>query len=123
NAKTFEEAKHVANTIATSALVKTALYGQDANWGRILCAVGYSGIENVDPTKVNLTFIPSDGTAPLELLKCGEPIEFSEERALEVLKHEDIYVKLDLGVGNESAKMYTCDFSHEYVSINADYRS
>ncbi|KAG0277378.1 hypothetical protein BGZ95_006059, partial [Linnemannia exigua] len=64
-APSFEAAKTVASTIATSSLVKTALYGQDANWGRILCAVGYSGVKEIDPTKVTVSFIPQDQSEPL----------------------------------------------------------
>ncbi|KAI8323372.1 hypothetical protein GQ54DRAFT_113640 [Martensiomyces pterosporus] len=122
-ARTFADAKQVAATIATSSLVKTAFYGQDANWGRILCAVGYSGIP-IDTSKVNLTIHPGDSSAPMSLVKGGEPqLPVDEERASEILKLEDVLVRVELGLGAETARMYTCDLSHDYVSINADYRS
>ncbi|KAL1922105.1 uncharacterized protein VTP21DRAFT_10747 [Calcarisporiella thermophila] len=121
-ANTFENAKKIASTISTSALVKTALYGQDANWGRILCAVGYSDVP-VDPTRVSVSFVPTDQSPPLKLLVRGEPEAVDEERASEILKMEDLEILVELGQGNEEATMWTCDFSHEYVSINADYRS
>ncbi|CAG8433705.1 10415_t:CDS:2 [Diversispora eburnea] len=120
---TFDEAKKVASTIATSALVKTALFGQDANWGRILCAVGYSGVSSIIPNKVSVSFIPIDGSAPLKLLTLGEPENVDEVRALEILKMEELEIRVELGIGNEEAKMWTCDFSYDYVKINADYRT
>ncbi|KAJ3327722.1 hypothetical protein HDU76_011246 [Blyttiomyces sp. JEL0837] len=122
-AKTFEEAKHIASTIATSPLVKTAIYGRDANWGRIICAVGYSGIENLDPSKVNMHFGTRDNSKVLHLFKDGAPFQIDEEVAEKILECEDVKIKVGLGRGDAVAKMYTCDFSHEYISINADYRT
>lgn len=114
DANSFEDAKQVASTIARSPLVKTALYGRDANWGRILCATGYSGVEGVVPEKTNVSFIPTDGSSELKLLVNGEPENVDEERASEILAMEDleILVSLGTGKGGESA-YYTCDFSHE----------
>ncbi|KAJ1953575.1 glutamate N-acetyltransferase, partial [Dipsacomyces acuminosporus] len=101
----------------------TAFYGQDANWGRILCAVGYAGIP-IDTSKVNLTLHPGDNSKAMCLVKGGEPqLPVDEERASEILKLEDVLVRVELGLGSESARMYTCDLSHDYISINADYRS
>ncbi|KAF9403987.1 hypothetical protein BGZ94_004429 [Podila epigama] len=122
-APTFEAAKTVASTIATSSLVKTALYGQDANWGRILCAVGYSGVQGIDPKKVSVSFVPMDKSEPLKLLVNGEPEQVNEERASEILKMEDLEIRVELNVGQEATSYWTCDLSHEYISINADYRS
>ncbi|KAF9162991.1 hypothetical protein DFQ26_003052 [Actinomortierella ambigua] len=122
-APSFEAAKTVASTIATSSLVKTALYGQDANWGRILCATGYSGVKEIDPKKVSVSFVPTDGSTPLKLLVNGEPEKVDEERASEILKMEDLEIRVDLGLGQEATAYWTCDLSHEYISINADYRS
>ncbi|KAG0348124.1 hypothetical protein BG004_006027 [Podila humilis] len=122
-APTFEAAKTVASTIATSSLVKTALYGQDANWGRILCAVGYSGVKDIDPKKVSVSFIPMDKSEPLKLLVNGEPEQVDETRASEILKMEDLEIRVELNLGNEATSYWTCDLSHEYISINADYRS
>ncbi|KAJ3050379.1 hypothetical protein HK097_008670 [Rhizophlyctis rosea] len=122
-ARSFEEAKHIASTVATSPLVKTAIYGKDANWGRIVCAVGYAGVPIV-PERVNLHFGPGDGTLDaLHLFKDGAPFDVNEEKAAAILEKEDLVIRIDLGLGSAKAQMYTCDFSHEYVSINADYRS
>ncbi|KAL1412165.1 Arginine biosynthesis bifunctional protein ArgJ, mitochondrial [Vanrija albida] len=129
NAPSFDIANKVAKSVANSALFKTAMYGQDANWGRILCAVGYTDIPEgtVDPTKVSVQFIPAGklkGEAPLKLLKNGEPEpEIDEARASVILAEEDLEVLIDLGAGSAESKVWTCDFSHEYVTINGDYRS
>ncbi|ANB11097.1 glutamate N-acetyltransferase [Sugiyamaella lignohabitans] len=123
DALNFADAKQVASSIATSSLVKTALYGKDANWGRILCATGYAGVP-VEPFKTSVSFIPTDGTAELKLLVNGEPEQVDEERASEILALEDLEIKVSLGTGGgASAKFWTCDLSHEYVTINGDYRS
>src|SRR5690348_14954159 len=84
-ANSHAEAKKICSTIATSPLVKTALYGQDANWGRILCATGYSGVQSIIPSKVSVSFIPADNTAPLKVLTLGEPENVDETRASEIL--------------------------------------
>jgi len=124
DATSFEDAKQVASTIARSPLVKTALYGRDANWGRILCATGYSGVNGVVPEKTNVSFIPTDGSTPLCLLVNGEPEIVDEERASEILAMEDLEIQVSLGTGGgKEAAYYTCDFSHEYVTINGDYRT
>lgn len=123
DAKTFEDAKQVASTIATSPLVKTAIYGKDANWGRILCATGYSGVP-VEPSKTNVSFIPNDGSEPLKLLVNGEPENVDEARASQLLDEEDVNILVTLGTGGgQSTEFWTCDFSHEYVTINGDYRT
>ncbi|CAM0141964.1 unnamed protein product [Umbelopsis sp. WA50703] len=121
-ASTFEAAKKAASHISTSMLVKTALFGQDANWGRICASLGHSGIE-VDPSKVSVAFVPADGSPKLDLMVTGEPENVDETRAAQILKMEDLNIQVDLGLGKESAKFWTCDLSYEYVSINADYRS
>ncbi len=126
-------ARQIASSIARSPLVKTALYGKDANWGRILCATGYSlisapgqpinEVEEIVPEKTNVSFVPADGSAELKLLVNGEPEAVDEERAAEILKMEDLEIVVRLGTGQEEAKYWTCDFSHEYVTINGDYRT
>ncbi|KAL1734220.1 arginine biosynthesis protein ArgJ [Schizophyllum commune] len=126
NAPTYEDAHKIASKISTSALVKTALFGEDANWGRVLAATGSVPLSNgaaIDTTKVNVTFIPSDGTARLPLLVNGEPEKVDEDRAKEILSLEDIEVEVDLGLGSQEAKYWTCDLSYDYVKINGDYRS
>ncbi|AWU74751.1 glutamate N-acetyltransferase/amino-acid acetyltransferase [Pichia kudriavzevii] len=123
NAKNDEEAKQAANSVSNSALVKTAMFGKDANWGRILCAIGYSEID-VEPTKTNVSFVPSDGSAELKLLVNGEPQLVDENRASEILEHEDLEIAIDLGLeGKGECTFWTCDLTHDYVTINGDYRS
>lgn len=104
-APTFEGARHIASTISRSSLVKTALNGEDANWGRILCAVGYSnppGFE-IDPTRVSVSFVPTDGSQALPLLIKGEPERVDESRASEILAMEDLEILIDLGMGEQEA--------------------
>ncbi|KAI9888959.1 MAG: hypothetical protein M1814_006137 [Vezdaea aestivalis] len=125
---TREDAKAVASTIARSPLVKTALYGKDANWGRILCATGYADAPGVWPDSVSVSFVPTDGSEALKLLVNGEPERVDEERAAEILAFEDLEILVDLGggesgMGIEEAVYWTCDFSHEYITINGDYRT
>ncbi|KAF2715375.1 Arginine biosynthesis bifunctional protein ArgJ beta chain [Pleomassaria siparia CBS 279.74] len=124
-AKSYEDAKRVASTIARSPLVKTALYGKDANWGRILCATGYAeGVDSIIPEETSVSFVPSNGSAELKLLVKGEPEQVDEERASQILKEEDLTIVVRLSEKfDESAVMWTCDFSHEYVTINGDYRT
>ncbi|KAK9458844.1 arginine biosynthesis protein ArgJ [Lipomyces oligophaga] len=123
DAKSYEEAKKIAETIATSSLVKTALYGEDANWGRITAAIGYSNVE-VNPDTTSVSFVPVDGSAELKLLINGEPEIVDEFRASEILAQEDLIIRVSLGTGlGHSARYWTCDLTHEYVTINGDYRS
>ena len=113
---TFEEARQIGRTIATSPLVKTALFGRDANWGRVLCAAGYSGVQ-FDPSQASLWF------GDLQLLKDGTPMGVDEERALEILSEQEILITFTLQHGSANATIWTCDFSFDYVSINAEYRT
>ncbi|KAI9464469.1 arginine biosynthesis bifunctional protein ArgJ beta chain [Lactarius psammicola] len=127
-ASSYEDAHKIASRISTSALVKTALYGEDANicvsWGRVLAATGSVPLSApLDPTRVNVSFVPTDGSPVLPLLVSGEPENVDEVRAKEILSAEDLEVRVELGLGSESAKYWTCDFSYEYVRINGDYRS
>ena len=125
NARSYTDAKRVASTIARSPLVKTALYGKDANWGRILCATGYAeGVDSVVPEETSVSFIPTDGSAELKLLVRGEPEAVDENRAAEILESEDLEILVKLSeTAGEEAVYWTCDFSHEYVTINGDYRT
>jgi len=113
-----EEALKVAYAVAQSPLVKTAFYASDPNLGRILCAVGYAGIADLDVSRTRLwlgdTLVASDG---------GRHPEYTEEDGQRVMKEAEIVVRIALGRGAHTETVYTCDFSHEYVSINADYRS
>jgi glutamate N-acetyltransferase/amino-acid N-acetyltransferase len=122
-ASSFESAQVVAKSIANSALFKTAMHGEDANWGRILCAVGYAG-EPVDPARAQLWFVhPTDESKSMQLVQDGQPLPLDEKAASALLKLQEITVRVKLGVGNAKHTMWTCDFSKEYVEINADYRS
>jgi glutamate N-acetyltransferase/amino-acid N-acetyltransferase len=109
-------AERVGRTIATSPLVKTAFYGEDANWGRIIAAAGYSG-EDVDGDKMSLWF------GGVHVFANGTPTQYSEQEATAAMKPRDVAVRLDLGLGDAGATIWTCDFSHEYVTINGKYRT
>ncbi|KAG9019199.1 hypothetical protein FRB90_005274 [Tulasnella sp. 427] len=124
-ATSYTDAHKIASTVSTSTLLKCALYGEDANWGRILCAVGYTSSLStpIDPTKISLSFIPADGSEHLKLLTKGEPEIVDEVRAKQILEQEELEIRIELGLGKENAQYYTCDLSHEYVTINGDYRS
>lgn len=134
NSPCYESARRIASTIARSPLVKTALYGRDANWGRILCAIGYTeGVTpgTVVPERTSVSFRPVDGSPILKLLVNGEPEAVDETRASAILQSEDLEIVVDLGGGEkgeagrggEEAVYWFCDFSHEYVTINGDYRT
>ncbi|KAF2488617.1 Arginine biosynthesis bifunctional protein ArgJ beta chain [Lophium mytilinum] len=125
NAASYTDAKRVASTIARSPLVKTALYGKDANWGRILCATGYAeGVDSVVPDQTSVSFVPTDGSPELKLLVRGEPEAVDEARAAQILEAEDLEILVRLSEKKgEEAVYWTCDFSHEYVTINGDYRT
>jgi glutamate N-acetyltransferase / amino-acid N-acetyltransferase len=112
----FAEARQGARVIATSSLVKTAIYGADANWGRVLAAIGRSGID-LDPGRIGLWF------DDLQLVADGTPLPYAEADAHATLTKPEVTITVDLGLGHETATVWTCDLSHDYVSINADYRT
>ena len=116
-----EAAVRVAKTIATSLLVKTALAGGDPNWGRVLAAAGRAGLE-LDPSRLAL-WIGSERLGELQLVEAGEAADWEEADAKTILAGAEITMRLDLGLGEASATVWTCDLTHEYVSINADYRT
>lgn len=120
NAKTEEIAKTCAKSVIRSPLVKTAMFGSDANWGRVLCALGYAGAD-IDVTKIDVSFVSRKG----EIFVCrnGAGIEFSEEKAKEILLEDEITIKVDLNDGEFSATAYGCDLTYDYVKINGDYRT
>lgn len=119
-AKTWNEAAVLSKSIISSNLVKTAVFGNDANWGRILCAMGYSGVD-FDPYKVDLTIESEDGS--LQLVKDGMSADYSEEFATKILSAKEVKAIVDMKQGTASATAWGCDFSYDYVRINADYRS
>lgn len=111
-----EDAKKIAKSIVGSSLVKTAVYGADANWGRIIAAVGYSG-PKIDPNTIDISL------GSLQMLKNSEPVAFSEEEATAYLKNDEIIISVDLHYGDGEGKAWGCDLTYEYVRINASYRS
>ena len=119
-ADTLQTAKTVAKSVICSSLLKAAMFGADANWGRVLCAIGYSKAD-VDVTKVDVSFKSAKG----EILVCkgGAGVEFSEEKAKEILLQRDIDILVSLGDGEYSAKAWGCDLTYDYVKINGDYRT
>jgi glutamate N-acetyltransferase / amino-acid N-acetyltransferase len=116
NAPSIEIARQVAKSVIGSNLVKTAIYGADANWGRILCAVGYSGAA-INPNVVDVYL------GEIQVVKGSFPAVYSEEEATEYLKGENIHVVVDLNDGTATARGWGCDLTYDYVKINASYRS
>lgn len=113
-------AKTVAKSVICSSLTKAAMFGADANWGRVLCAIGYSGAD-VDVTKVDVSFTSAKGTIPV--CKEGSGIEFSEEIAKEILLEKEIIINVGLNCGDCASTAWGCDLTYEYVKINGDYRT
>ena len=120
NALTKEDAKTMAKSVVCSSLTKAAIYGHDANWGRILCAMGYSGAE-FDPELVDIYFESTCGR--LQIVKDGRADDYSEEEATKILSEDHVIAICDCKQGTFNATAYGCDLTHEYVNINADYRS
>lgn len=120
NALTKEDAKTMAKSVVCSSLTKAAIYGHDANWGRILCAMGYSGAE-FDPELVDIYFESACGR--LQIVKDGRADDYSEEEATKILSEDHVIAICDCKQGIFNATAYGCDLTHEYVNINADYRS
>ena len=119
-AKTQADAKTIAKSVVTSNLVKTAMFGEDANWGRVLCAMGYSGV-SFDPQKVDIIYESKKGS--ITLMKQGVPIVFDEEKAADILSADEIIVHIMMGEGTAKATAWGCDLSYDYVKINGDYRT
>lgn len=119
-AKDTDTAKTVAKAVICSSLTKAAMFGADANWGRVLCAIGYSGAD-VDVNKVDVSFVSVAG----EILVCkdGAGVDFSEEVAKKILLEHDITIKIDLNSGSGEATAWGCDLTYDYVRINGDYRT
>ena len=118
--KDWHTAKTVAKSVICSSLFKAAMFGADANWGRVLCAIGYSGAD-VDVTKIDVSFTSEKGT--VEVCKDGAGIPFSEETAKEILLCDEIKVNVALNDGDASAVARGCDLTYDYVKINGDYRT
>ena len=110
------DARKAARSVAASALVKTAMFGADANWGRILCALGYSGAE-LDQDRVDLWI------GPIQLMQAGAPVPFDEDATLQILTQKEVVIRADLHLGDGTATAWGCDFSYDYVKINGSYRT
>ena len=119
-AKDKAAAKTVAKSVICSSLLKAAMFGADANWGRVLCAIGYSGAD-VDVTKVGVSFESAKGT--IEVCRDGAGVDFSEEKAKEILLEDEIDILITLGDGDGSTTAWGCDLTYDYVKINGDYRT
>lgn len=119
-ARTKEQAVLLSKSIITSNLTKAAIFGHDANWGRILCAMGYSGAR-FDPEKVDLYFESAAGR--LKIIENGLALDYSEEEAGRILSEPKVTATADIKMGNQSATAWGCDLTYDYIKINADYRS
>lgn len=119
-AETKQQAKTLAKSVICSNLTKTAVAGHDANWGRILCAMGYAGVE-FEPEKTDLFIQSSAGE--MKLVENGMALDYSEEKATEILSQTEVSIVADIKLGAEKATAWGCDLTHGYIDINADYRS
>ena len=120
HADTLENARILAKSVITSSLTKAAVFGKDANWGRILCALGYSGAQ-FDPENCDLYF--GEGDDRILIFTDGSAADYSEEKATELLSGEKVVITADMHMGEEQATAWGCDLTYDYVTINADYRS
>ncbi|MCC5911247.1 MAG: bifunctional ornithine acetyltransferase/N-acetylglutamate synthase, partial [Clostridiaceae bacterium] len=120
NSKSFCDAQMIVKSILNSNLVKTAFFGEDANWGRIMCSIGYSSAEfQADKVQVFL----KGGHQTVQIVESGQGTDVQQEEVEKILKHKDIYVLVDLNAGVEKTKGWGCDLSYDYVKINGSYRS
>lgn len=119
-AKDKNQARTIAKSVVCSSLTKAAVFGHDANWGRILCAMGYSGAQ-FDPEVVDIWLESKAGT--IKIVENGIATNYSEETATKILSEEEVIAKMDIKEGNETATAFGCDLTYEYVKINGDYRS
>ena len=119
-AESKEQAVTLSKSVVTSSLVKAAIYGHDANWGRILCAMGYSGAQ-FDPEQVDLFFESAAGK--IQIIENGVAVNYSEEEATRILSEPEVTAIADVKMGDATATAWGCDLTYDYVKINADYRS
>ena len=119
-AKTEEQAENISKSVISSTLTKAAIFGCDANWGRVLCAMGYSG-EDFDPEKVDVTFASDAG----EILVCqqGRGLDFDEDMAKKILTEDEVDIDITMAEGDESCTCWGCDITYDYIKINGDYRT
>lgn len=116
NAETTDDAKIIAKSIVGSSLVKTMVFGTDANWGRVIAAAGYSGVD-INPNTIDMS------VGPITLLKDSEPVNFSEEEATAYLENDTVKIIVDVKLGDQDGKAWGCDLTYDYVKINASYRT
>ncbi|MDR1773425.1 MAG: bifunctional ornithine acetyltransferase/N-acetylglutamate synthase, partial [Clostridioides sp.] len=119
-AKTQEQALNIAKTIVSSTLVKTAMFGSDANWGRVLCSIGYSG-EDVDISKIDIIFESMKGY--VQVCSNGNAVDFDEEFAKSILENDEISIIINLKIGSSAANAWGCDLTYDYVRISGNYRN
>jgi glutamate N-acetyltransferase/amino-acid N-acetyltransferase len=119
-AEDTECAKTVAKSVICSSLLKAAMFGADANWGRVLCAIGYSKVD-VDVNKIDVSF--RSGKGEIVVCKNGSGVDFSEEKAKEILLEKEIEILVELNSGTAHSKAWGCDLTYDYVKINGDYRT
>ncbi len=119
-AKDIKTAKTVAKSVICSSLLKAAMFGADANWGRVLCAIGYSGAD-VDVSKIDVSFKSTKGEIPV--CRGGSGVDFSEEKAKEILLEKEIEIAVSLNDGKSKSRAWGCDLTYDYVKINGDYRT
>ena len=123
HADTKENARTLAKSVIGSSLTKAAIFGHDANWGRILCALGYSGVE-FNPEEMSLSICPvNDPEDTILLFENGSPVPYDEEAATKILSEKEVRITADMKRGSEEATAFGCDLTYDYVRINADYRS
>lgn len=115
------DAVKIAKEVATSSLVKTAIFGQDANWGRIISAIGQCQPDVLDPSKIDIAMASKNGQ--IALCSQGTGLTFDEELAVEIMSERELSILIDLGIGNFQAEVWTCDMTTDYIKINANYRS
>ncbi|MDH6366181.1 MULTISPECIES: bifunctional ornithine acetyltransferase/N-acetylglutamate synthase [unclassified Breznakia] len=120
NAPSKQAAKCIAKSVIASSLVKSAMFGNDANWGRILCAIGYSDAD-YDETTIDVTFTSVAGS--VDVCKQSQGVNFDEEQATQILKQEEVIIYIDMNQGKATAESWGCDLTYDYVKINGDYRT
>ena len=113
-AKCEDDARKIGLSVANSNLVKTAVFGKDPNWGRILCAVGYAGVP-IEENRISVSM------ADIPIYEKGTGLHFDNDTAVDALSNGEVEIRIDLGEGNEKAEIYTCDLTYDYVRINAEY--
>ena len=114
------QAETIAKSVISSTLTKAAIFGCDANWGRVLCAVGYSG-EQFDPEKVDVAFASSAGT--ISVCEKGRGLDFDEDLAKKILTEDEVTIAITMGEGSGSCTCWGCDITYDYIKINGDYRT